>query len=845
MKQTTSALLALVMAGSVVALEPPKRGELRSLQARGDLAERVTLAVRLGNHRLELAAPGVKVADAGGLPTTGTVRVLALLVDFPDAPHTIPAAVVDGFMFGTGDPAKHPKDSLRQFYLRSSFGKLDIRGSTLGWYTTANPRAHYTNRAGLLLQEVLTYFDGQGHDFSSYDNDDDGEIDSINVFWAGEVGEWATFWWGTTRRFLSEGGDSTFRVDGKAPGKFTWQPEDESPACVIHETGHMLGLPDYYDYDGEVGPKGGVGNMDVMASDRGDHNGYSKWVLGWITPQRVTGSQATALSLPAAATSAVGTVVIGAADASPNGEYFVVQNRTRAGNDSNMPGDGVLVFHVDARVGCDGVTPMLDNAVTEHKLLRLVEADGADDIERGVDRGTASDYFRAGGKSSFGPFTTPASDRNDGRTSGILIDTISAPGQVMTASARVLPLAPAGAPVVRAPVSGSATAGLTPRIAWDAVPGAGGYQVELHSGSNRLHSAAVAAGESGYTIPAGVITDDGAYAIWVRALGNGSSVGAGPFRRSYFSTRPCGGARWVGRTFANLCCGVNLDHPGLAYDPVSEVVVLFGGSGSNATYEYDGESWRATTSTPAPSPRYYPVVVPDPGGGGVLLFGGLAYPDYRGLADTWRYRPATHTWQQLAPAVSPPVTWTWESAADAGRGVAVLVSPSGTWEWSGVTWRQAVAAAGTPQVYLHAVAHDARRGRTVLFGGKKSGGGALSSDTWEYDGSAWRLAASGTRPPARVDHALVDHQKAGAVLVFGGRSDSAPLSDVWAWDGSTWSAMAACDSRAPERWTDYAVYDARREVMVTIGWGGELAVWELVLANPLPAHRVRRHLGGR
>ncbi len=322
-------------------------------------------------------------------------------------------------------------------------------------------------------------------------------------------------------------------------------------------------------------------------------------------------------------------------------------------------------------------------------------------------------------------------------------------------------------------------------------------------------------------------------------------MGAGPFRRSYFSTRPCGGARWVGRTFANLCCGVNLDHPGLAYDPGGEVTVLFGGGGSNATFEYDGESWKAYTPNPAPSPRYYPVLVPDPGGGGVLLFGGLAYPDFKGLSDTWRYHPASHTWQQLAPAVSPPINWTWESAADTGRGVAVLVSASGTWEWDGVTWRQAVPAAGTPQVYLHAVAHDERRGRTVLFGGRKSGDGTLSDDTWEYDGAVWELVAQGTRPPARVDHALVFHQTTGVVLTFGGRSASAPLSDVLAWDGSGWSEVTPCDSQGPQRWTDYAVYDARRDVMVTLGWGGELAIWELGLGSRKPPHRVRRHLGGR
>jgi hypothetical protein len=32
--------------------------------------------------------------------------------------------------------------------------------------------------------------------------------------------------------------------------------------------------------------------MDVMGGERGDHNGYSKWLLGWLTPQHVTGAGA-------------------------------------------------------------------------------------------------------------------------------------------------------------------------------------------------------------------------------------------------------------------------------------------------------------------------------------------------------------------------------------------------------------------------------------------------------------------------------------------------------------------------------------------------------------------------
>ena len=55
----------------------------------------------------------------------------------------------------------------------------------------------------------------------------------------------------------------------------------------IHETGHMIGLDDYYSYDRGKGDYGGLGGLDMMDFNIGDHNGYSKWMLGWLHPQMV------------------------------------------------------------------------------------------------------------------------------------------------------------------------------------------------------------------------------------------------------------------------------------------------------------------------------------------------------------------------------------------------------------------------------------------------------------------------------------------------------------------------------------------------------------------------------
>jgi len=75
---------------------------------------------------------------------------------------------------------------------------------------------------------------------------------------------------------------------------------------AIHETGHALGLPDYYDGKSRasgdtVGPDGGVGTFDIMSHDRGDHNCFGKLLLGWLQPIVVNwGEDKTVTLLPSA-----------------------------------------------------------------------------------------------------------------------------------------------------------------------------------------------------------------------------------------------------------------------------------------------------------------------------------------------------------------------------------------------------------------------------------------------------------------------------------------------------------------------------------------------------------------
>ena len=86
------------------------------------------------------------------------------------------------------------------------------------------------------------------------------------MIWTGPDNGWANFWWGYQTHFT----DFSYIVDGVRLSKYSWQWESNppegsfSPRTAIHETGHALGLPDYYDYDDTVGPDGGVGGLDMM-----------------------------------------------------------------------------------------------------------------------------------------------------------------------------------------------------------------------------------------------------------------------------------------------------------------------------------------------------------------------------------------------------------------------------------------------------------------------------------------------------------------------------------------------------------------------------------------------------
>ncbi|MBK7581893.1 MAG: hypothetical protein IPI67_17000 [Myxococcales bacterium] len=150
-----------------------------------------------------------------------------------------------------------------------------------------------------------------------------------------------------------------------------------------------------------------------------------------------------------------------------------------------------------------------------------------------------------------------------------------------------------------------------------------------------------------------------------------------------------------------------------------------------------------------------------------------------------------------------------------------------TWTWNGTTKVWSAGAGGPAARYGHAMAYDAARGETVLFGGLDSTITALA-DTWVYAAGAWTVkcgsCVSGTtKPSARHGHAMAYDSVLQRVLLFGGNPGTGSDSELWAWDGSagTWSKRCGAGCTAPTARTQAGMaYDAKNARTVIYGGTG-------------------------
>src|SRR5437879_4578500 len=374
--------------------------------------------------------------------TTGTVRVLVLLVDFQDVP---PAAAHTGAYFDSFyNDASAGAKSFRAYYTEVSLGALTVQATVIPtWFHGVHPMSYYGADGSRppddangpiyrLVTETVQLADPSVN-FATFDSNGDGIVDHLTVVHAGagqESGGSSDLIWSHRWNVLDADptvpGYQPLTADGVQVDGYTMVSESSPVGVVAHEFGHDLGLPDLYDTDGS---SDGAGVWDPMSL--GSWNGapagsspaalspWSRIRLGWVTPTDVT-SAMVGTAVPAVETSAK-VFRLGVAGTFPP-EYFLVENRQLVGFDAALPGAGLLIWHVDES--------QTSNDVDTHRLLDLEEADEALTGDHPRDAGDPWHDTATG----WGPDTIPDSRTVAGQTTGWRVREISASGPTMTAT---------------------------------------------------------------------------------------------------------------------------------------------------------------------------------------------------------------------------------------------------------------------------------------------------------------------------------------------------------------------------------------------------------------------------
>lgn len=372
-------------------------------------------------------------------PIIGNRKAIVLLADFSDKVGGTGQAHFNNMLFSQGTYAT---GSMRDYFKEVSYNKLDVTGEvkgqggpTSGWFRAPKTKAYYTDgnfgfnaypKNAQKCVEDLIDLAQPFVNFAQYDNDGDGFVEALVVICAGTGGEVSgnggDFWshkWGINPK----------SVDGVKINKYFMAPEDGRVGVMAHELGHLLlGLPDLYDTDYS---SKGTGKWDLMAGGSWNNGGltpahptaWCKVKSGWVNPTVVFNSAQNVTLKPYNVNQDIIKVPIGAANSK---EYFLLSNRQKAGFDAHLPGEGMIIEHVDENKG--------NNTDESHYLVNIEQADGNRDLNNNTNSGDSTDAYPITGNNKFTDTSTPNSNTYANTDSKLAVTNIAKSGSNITAN---------------------------------------------------------------------------------------------------------------------------------------------------------------------------------------------------------------------------------------------------------------------------------------------------------------------------------------------------------------------------------------------------------------------------
>ncbi len=343
-------------------------------------------------------------------------RGLIILVNFQDKTFTTSTAEMDSMINGQDYKREYSytysgipyhitaTGSAREYFYVASNKQYHPQFDVIGPVTVSKNMAYYgendssdnDKHAEQMIEEACKLAKSECNvDFTLYDNDSDGKVDFVYVFYAGygeaDSGIENTIW--PHAYELTDAG-ITCIIDGKTIDKYACSNEisyvskkHEGIGTFCHEFSHVLGLPDLYITQDVSTTHKTLGQWDIM--DYGPYNndgntppnysGYERFFMGWTTPRILTQSDESIVLHDLASSNEV--LLISETDEhnlvgnDPNpATFYLIENRQQTGLDTYLPGHGMMLTKITY-----SYDKWYQNTVNNSKRrmgVDLIEADG-------------------------------------------------------------------------------------------------------------------------------------------------------------------------------------------------------------------------------------------------------------------------------------------------------------------------------------------------------------------------------------------------------------------------------------------------------------------------------------
>ncbi len=327
----------------------------------------------LRNEELSYSAKDESIRSSNQA-TAKTGKGLIILANFQDVKFTVSNAnqAFSNLLNATNYSTNGATGSARDYYMDNSLGEyvpqFDVVGpielpGTCAFYG-ADVNGVIDSNVKQMIIDACNVANTQysSLNFKDYDQDNDGIVDLVYVFYAGhnqaESGVANEVW-----PHQSSVKSKNITIDGVLLGNYacsseyrgsTSSTEMATIGTFCHEFGHTFGLPDLYDVDFEENGEGNhPGNWSIMATglylNNGKtppyFNGLERVRLDWGDKSETLTAGTKFDNLTLSNISSGKSYMI---KTSTDGEYYWLENRQINSKwDASLPAHGMLVYHID------------------------------------------------------------------------------------------------------------------------------------------------------------------------------------------------------------------------------------------------------------------------------------------------------------------------------------------------------------------------------------------------------------------------------------------------------------------------------------------------------------------